>query len=859
MTPLRGPADELLQIIALNEDVKPVEAEQRFGQLIKECPVAELRALDIQISVALGSFLKKRRRRLEELLVERLEPPAPPRPVLEQSAPSLVVGAVDPMSKAACLGSTTDPSSSVTPATLAAETSADAARAHRSADQSAPATVGRPHSAKRYRVGGSQLTYMDDKFSGALEKLSNFHIFQWGTFYREVLSSYFYDFLYYLRDTDKPAPLLRLVKAALSDHSKDIFKKGFEFYMARNASDPRGAITKSLAGLQRFLDLPLEFYSTRLGEAHHNHEAALLRQLCSAMAFGILNGYAATEFHRSGSQLLPESPQYWAYALPFLTHTDLGELVKALNVDDFVVGIQDSVVPLVDALDVFSDSDPELAPLPALSQYDSTLHRLDVSLEAPPGANSDRLYEIQCYIDVRYVHLDLIEKAAARAVSAVVAPLPSELRGRLASTDRFSDLVVHADGTAFSRRREVLAHIGHQNKPSSPDRPITFNWAVVFPLENQAKVRYKHVYRISVRRLMQSFEHRSGVRLWCSVRRSGKTTACASDLDSTAGDSALITQTCESTGLIVGGGDFYRHVRRALRSGEDLDDDFVNRTVAGCLPVAATGDARVVLILDEYETLFGHLQTAVDARKELRYTVVQPLLNQLVSFSHENLLIFMGQQPNAHFILMDQNQLSPVVQQDSFPLFTHDPASRSTGEFYELLGLALSGYIELDDDFVTRVYEETGGHPFLTVKLLISFMDWLIATKRPISCLAPVRPELFSEFTRSNLDSITILNNPNYDFFKGIASKHLSPLGRTSDPWLHSVYSALRAIVLCSPDSLSLSLDDYTAVLAPDCVGVSPYELLSTATRANFLILQDGMVSPRIPLLARIASAVTPI
>jgi hypothetical protein len=176
-----------------------------------------------------------------------------------------------------------------------------------------------------------------------------------------------------------------------------------------------------------------------------------------------------------------------------------------------------------------------------------------------------------------------------------------------------------------------------------------------------------------------------------------------------------------------------------------------------------------------------------------------------------------------------------------------------------LLRMAMSGHIELDDDFVTRVYEETGGHPFLTIKLLISFMDWLIAAKRPISCLAPVRPELFSEFTSSNLDPITILNDSNYDFFKGIAANHLSPLGRESDPWLHSVYSALRAIVLCSPDSLSLSLEDYMAVLGPDCVGTSPHELLSTATRANFLILQDGMVRPRIPLLARIASAVTPL
>jgi hypothetical protein len=103
------------------------------------------------------------------------------------------------------------------------------------------------------------------------------------------------------------------------------------------------------------------------------------------------------------------------------------------------------------------------------------------------------------------------------------------------------------------------------------------------------------------------------------------------------------------------------------------------------------------------------------------------------------------------------------------------------------------------------------------------------------------------------------LNNPNYDLFTNWVTRHLSPLGRKSDPWLHSVYSALRAIVLCSPDSLALSLDEYTAMLAPDCVGTSPQELLSTATRANFLTFSDGIVRPRIPLLARIAAAVTPI
>lgn len=848
-----NPVDELRLIIALNENVKPVEAEQRFERVIEQCSEADLRALSASLDAALDSFHKKRHRRLAELLAKRLEPsPPPPRVPVQQETPPTTANQA---SKAAGAADAPDPAAAITPAALAVRAGSDT---RDSAPQPGPDLAGRPVAVKRYSARGNQLTYNYDKFSEALVELSKNHVFQWSTAYRKVLSEYFDAFHEYLCGTEKPLPLLRLIKAALSDHSKEIFQKVFELYSARTTSDAHDVTTKTLAGLQRFLDLVLEFYSARLDEAHNERGPAVLRQLCSAMIFGIVNGYAKTQFYRAGSRVLSEFPQYWAYTLPFLGHRDLSELIKALEADDFAAGTQDSVLPLVDALDAFLDSDAELAPLPALSQYDSTLRRLDVSLQTPAGTDSDQLYEIQCYIDAEYVHLDLIEKAAARAVRAVVAPLSDELRGLLASIDRFSDLVVHADGAAFARLREVLADIGYQSKPSSPDRPIMFNWAAAFPLENQARVRYKHVYRVSVRRLMEKFDRRSGVRLWCSVRRSGKTTACASDLDSTSG-SAIIPQTCESTGLIVGGGVFYNRVQNALQSGARLNENFVSRTVAECLPVASAKDTRVILIIDEYETLFGDLQTSVDRHKHLRYTVVQPLLNQLVSFSHENLLIFMGQQPNAHFILMDQNQLSPVVEQDSFPLFTHNPELGANGEFYELLSLVLSGHIELDMDFVTRVYDETGGHPFLTVKLLISFMDWLIATKQPISRLSPVRPDLFAEFTEPNLDPTTILHNSNYDFFKGAVAKHLSPLGRKSDPWLHSVYSALRAIVLMSPDTLELSLDDYTELVAPDCAGTSPQELLSTATRANFLVLQDGVVRPRIPLLARIASAVTPI
>ena len=40
-------------------------------------------------------------------------------------------------------------------------------------------------------------------------------------------------------------------------------------------------------------------------------------------------------------------------------------------------------------------------------------------------------------------------------------------------------------------------------------------------------------------------------------------------------------------------------------------------------------------------------------------------------FSHENLLVFPGQEPGKHFILMDQNQIAPYVRPEPFPLFEH--------------------------------------------------------------------------------------------------------------------------------------------------------------------------------------------
>ena len=747
-------ARALEEISRLNNRVLPADAEAKYRTLLKSLERAAVLAHETELRQSLQGFLPKRRRTLADMLDARLNESTIARGPDPKSAATSAVASIGDLQEVTTVG----------------------APLH----QTQPGAIATTSPPSKPRTVGSALAYMDKRFSADLDELSNHHVFQWATFYRDTLSEYFDSFLEYLYTADRPKLLLNLVKSALSHHAREIYGKDYTHVTASDSSDAEHAVIKSMTALQRFLDLPIEFYSARLADAHHNGASMRLRQLCSAMAFGILHGFASATLGQTGNQLLPQNPRFWAHVLPFLTSEDLRELATVLQPDDFVEGVQDSVLPLVQALDMFLGKDAQSAPLPALSQYVPTTRRLDLSLQMPPNAVGSRLIELQCYMSEQFVDRHLIEEAAARAISAVVAPLRPDLRGLVAAIERLSDIVVPTGGSgrevaAHTRLLAVIEDLVYETKATSLNRPISYNYAAEFPLENPFLTKYNHVYRLSVRRLMQSYERRNGVRLWCSVRRSGKTTACASDLGSTTGQSAIIAQTCDSTGQMPGGDLFYKSIRKTLDSGQRLDDEFVARTVGHCLPRSTTDDTRVVLVLDEYETLFGDLKASLVARPELRYAVVQPLLNQLVAFTRDNLLILMGQQPNAHFILMDQNQLSPVVEQDSFPLFAHEPASASTEEFYELLHKVMTRYVELDLDFVGQVYEETGGHPFLTVKLMVSFMDWLIAMRQPASSLTPVRAELFSEFAHASLSQKAILHNFRYDLFKAAASSHLSP------------------------------------------------------------------------------------
>jgi hypothetical protein len=267
-----------------------------------------------------------------------------------------------------------------------------------------------------------------------------------------------------------------------------------------------------------------------------------------------------------------------------------------------------------------------------------------------------------------------------------------------------------------------------------------------------------------------------------------------------------------------------------------------------------------VFVIDEYETLFGRLRSALRANPDLRYTVVQPLLNQMVAFTRDHLLVFMGQQPDAHYILMDQNQLSAYVEQDPFPLFVHERGA-ATGEFAELVSKVLSERIAVDGGFLDSLHAESAGHPFLTVNLLVEFVDWLIDSRRPARALR-LRAHDVEEFIAARLTSQRLKLSSEFDFFRAAIGEALSPHGATMNRWLHLIYRAVREIVLQSPASWSVTRDDFTTlamnVLKVDDAGFTPEDLLRTGAQANFLAFDDTGVRPKIRMLGRLARETRP-
>ncbi|MFE2567295.1 hypothetical protein [Streptomyces mirabilis] len=783
----------LQEITRLCREVKPSEAQDLTTALIQRLTTVELEAQETQLRTAIErSFLKKRKIALLALLDERLygRPPAPD-PTPQATAPT-------------------------------------------------------------------EDDWLDE-FRAGLQDLSDRHIFQWSTYYRDRLAEDFSHLLDRMADPEAVKTLPPQIASALSSHANDIFQKGFNYLMAQGESESY-ALMKSLSGLQRFFDLPIEFYSTRLPAAADLEAARRLRALNSCMLSAIIMGYARVTFgSRTGREVLLENVRAWLHALPFLVTDDMLLVRGGIGRSHFTDSLLCSVLPAISAFDGLGN-DRQHVPLPALSQYSVAEHRLDISLRPSTQSPYQQMIEVQCYLDSGYVDRRNLEEAHRRGVAAVVAPLSSDLHAFIEQDERLSATVVAVPreiDSIPSTRDQVLRLLVdrsyRQGTTSARSQRLQWNFARDFPLEEPGKLRYYRVHRHSVHELLRAFESRNGVRLWCSVRRSGKTTA-GFDLASTTGEATVVSQTCSSTGELANDGECYDRICAALDKGRRIPSTFFADLVNHCADGEPADRGRIVFVLDEYETLFGELQATLQSDPGSRYTVVQPLLNQMVQFARENLLVFLGQQPDAHFILMEQNQLSPFVRQDPFPLFAHEVGAEAS-EFAQFTQKVLGPQVSLETAFIDAIHTETAGHPFLTVNLLRDFVAFLIEQERRRSDLH-LKLEDAIQFSEVRLRPSRVSRSREYEFFRRAASQAMGARPGRDTVWLRAVYCCLSEIMRMSPETMRCNMSDFEEIVervAPD-TGISADRLLSSATESNFLDSNGEWVWPKVRLLGRIAA-----
>ena len=230
----------------------------------------------------------------------------------------------------------------------------------------------------------------------------------------------------------------------------------------------------------------------------------------------------------------------------------------------------------------------------------------------------------------------------------------------------------------------------------------------------------------------------------------------------------------------------------------------------------------------------------------------------MVGFAAKNLLIFMGQRPDAYLILPAQNQLSPLVRQHNVPLFEHISGAQGT-EFTQLLRRILTDRLTFDSGFSDSVFAETSGHPYLTVNLMVDFCDWMITNHYPLNG-TPLDSSRFDNFVKARLTTAALKRSPHYKFFRDMLGQYASERGRIDEPWLSAITRVLQEIARKHPRAFTCTVNGFETLAAPlvGSSGMTVSALETSGTQSNFLQYRDGQIMPGVRLMARLAAAVAP-
>lgn len=709
-------------------------------------------------------------------------------------------------------------------------------------------------------VQGGEISVFDlSEYTRRLEKLLNSHIFQWATYYRDTVGFVYKDLYDRLEHEENWSESLSLVRKLFAEHALGISTRGVAYSQQHGLSEETVQY-KSLGGLQQFLYLIMNLHVDSQEKILNSNHSRLHRNIASALLSGVLEGYAQT----LGWEKLCSSYKQWVPALGFVTGADALSLMQKSDVTLIsLIGIFDTVVPVLLAIDglcdKFNGADYLVTRISRV--YQTYPLSLGVTLYSVNGGVASEVSAVSFFSD-EIAELVEAEQVVSGRSDVVVLKASPIVKSWIEQRDR-SNIVDASQSASMSEAAYDLSEIVRGelekqirfNADLEGAQVIRHNYATEFPLEDPDSRRLFTIERHSVKVLLERFEFGTGIHLWCSVRRSGKTTAATS----LSGRSALLFQTMDQVTDQLHHNTFEQRVKEVLQASTPISHDFFEKVIGECLVGAGIekSNGKVIFLLDEYETLFGMLDAMASLNPMIKFNVGLPLLSQMVRFASRNLLIFMGQSPDAYHVFPAQNQLSPLVKQHHFPLFEHHVGAVDS-EFGQFLKKVLTQNLQYTSSFIDAVYAETSGHPYLTVNLMVDFCDWLAVNN--IAAANALDANRFDQFAKARLTLSVLSRSPHYSFFKYQFSGYLSDQTRRNELWLYAVARILHQIGLKHPRALSCPIARYNELATQSLSGstTTPQVLLVSGVRSNFLKHDDGHVKPAVKLMARLAACSTP-
>ena len=383
---------------------------------------------------------------------------------------------------------------------------------------------------------------LSTRVNAMLMDLADNHIFKWAPNYRDVLRFIVDSALNEYPDSGSIEAELSLIAEQFAEHSKEIFGRGYAFQIRRGLT-PTVAELKSISGLQAFLDLVVSIYLERRPSVGSAAEAGILWGITSSMLAGVAGGYGTADFGNvAGWHLLAKNPRSWVPPMGFCRGVELmaffDEFPPSHRSEDLFRALGGTLLAIDRLAHKFYGDDVFLPRLSRMSVPGPA--RLDITLAAKRGSRRQDLM-VTCFWHGKLQSNQPITAAHALRAAVVVAAL-DDLTASWIERGAVSGVVNTEGHAAEPQQIHHLSELifacleAQEIRDDLYEAPsvMTHNFAGDFPLDDPDFRRQFLVQRHSVKLLLQEFDGSTGIHLWCSVRRSGKTTAAQELADSAA-------------------------------------------------------------------------------------------------------------------------------------------------------------------------------------------------------------------------------------------------------------------------------------------------------------------------------------